>query len=32
MEVSTMMHLLELYAMIHVVRKQIKCILVNVGD
>ena len=29
MEISTKMHLLELSTMIHVVRKQIKCILVN---
>ena len=28
-EISTKMHLLELSTMIHVVRKQIKCILVN---
>ena len=29
MEISTKTHLLELSTMIHVVRKQIKCILVN---
>ena len=29
MEISTKMHLLELSTMIHVVRNQIKCILVN---
>ena len=29
MEINTNMHLLELSTMIHVVRKQIKCILVN---
>ena len=29
MEISTKTHLLEISTMIHVVRKQIKCILVN---